>query len=377
MNIGSWRAQANCALDATPAGRHLRRMNRRRALGLSTIGAPLAALGALTLRPARNPYYDGPESVHFDGLRFHLGENTRDKSRSDLLKWRFQGDPAKWPKSFPSPHRDAPPARVEGDRLRVSYVGHASVLIQTHGVNLLIDPVWSERASPFTFAGPRRVNAPGVALEDVPQLDAVLVSHNHYDHLDIETLSALARGQAKRFLTPLGNDVIMRERDSTIGAEAYDWGARVEVGRGVFVNFEPCYHWSARGLFDRRMALWAAFVIETPSGAIYHIADTGLGDGEIFRRMRAKYGGFRLAILPIGAYAPRWFMRDQHVDPDESLQIMQMVGAERALAHHWGTFQLTDEPIEEPPERLAAALARENMTTDRFAAIRPGQTLDL
>jgi L-ascorbate metabolism protein UlaG (beta-lactamase superfamily) len=351
-------------------------MNRRRALSLSLLGLPVAALGVAQYRSHSNPYYDGPESGHFDGLRFHLGPNTREKTRMDLLAWRFGGGRAEWPDAFPSPHRDAPPARVAGDGLRVSYVGHASVLIQTHGVNLLVDPVWSERASPVAFAGPKRVNEPGVAFEDLPPIDAVLVSHNHYDHLDVATLSALAGGRAKRFITPLGNDAIMRDYDPAIRAEAYDWGARVEVGRGVFVRFEPCYHWSARGVLDRRMALWAAFVIETPSGAIYHVADTGFGDGAFFNQMRAKYGGFRLAILPIGAYAPRWFMRDQHVDPDEALQIMQIVGAERAMAHHWGTFQLTDEPIDEPPQKLRVALDRRGVAHDRFAIVRPGQVLE-
>ncbi|MBX9759806.1 MAG: MBL fold metallo-hydrolase [Beijerinckiaceae bacterium] len=352
-------------------------MNRRRALSLSLVGLPVAALGAVGLRSQRNPYYEGPENGHFDGLRFHLGPDTRDTSRLDLLRWQFAGGKAEWPQSVPSAHRDAPPARVEGAALRISYVGHASVLIQTHGVNLLIDPVWSERASPVAFAGPKRVNEPGVLMEDLPPLDAVLVSHNHYDHLDVATLSLLARGKAKRFITPLGNEAIMREHDPAIAAEAYDWGARVEVGRGVFVHFEPCYHWSARGVLDRRMALWSAFVIETPSGNIYQVGDTGFADGAHFKRTREKHGGFKFAILPIGAYAPRWIMRDQHVDPAESLQIMQILGAPRAMAHHWGTFQLTDEPMEEPPELLRAALARENIAPDAFAAIRPGQTLDV
>ncbi len=363
-------------LDEVRLAPHLHRMNRRRALFGSLVGLPVAALGAVGIRSQRNPYYEGPESGHFDGLRFHLGPNTRDKSQRDLLAWRFGGEAAQWPASFPSLQRDTPPPRVDGDALRVSYVGHASVLIQTHGVNLLIDPVWAERASPVTFAGPKRVNDPGILLDDLPSLDAVLVTHNHYDHLDVATLSSLARGKAKRFITPLGNDSIMSDYDAAIRAEAHDWGARIEVGRGVFVNFAPCYHWSARGVLDRRMALWTAFVIETPSGNIYHVGDTGFGDGAFFKQMNDTYGRFRLAILPIGAYAPRWFMRDQHVDPEESLQIMQIVGADRAMAHHWGTFQLTDEPIEEPPQKLRAALDRAGVTHDRFAVIRPGQALE-
>ena len=350
-------------------------MNRRRLLSL--LGVPvIAGAGYAGYRRVRNPYYDGPVSDHYDGLRFRVPGVTREKSLADLVRWRFGGDKQPWPERFPSPFSDKPPARVEGGDLRVSYIGHASVLLQTHGLNILIDPVWSQRASPFGFTGPKRVNDPGVALKDLPPLDAVLVSHNHYDHLDMATLSALAGNPRTRFLTPLGNDAIMRDGDAAIRAQAYDWSTRVEIGAGVFVHFEPAYHWSARGLFDRRMALWCAFVIETPSGKIYHVADTGFADGAIFRQMRDKYGGFRLAILPIGAYEPRWFMREQHINPDEAVAILQLCGAERAMAHHWGTFQLTDEAIGEPPQRLAQALLKNAIAPERFQVKRPGEVLE-
>ena len=302
------------------------------------VAAPLCLVNMV-----HNPYYNGPKSDHFDGERFFIRGITRDKAPGDLLRWRMQGARKPWPKYAPSPFHDHPPARVDGSTLRVSYVGHATVLLQTRGLNIVIDPVWSERASPVRWAGPRRVNAPGIALENLPRLDAVLVSHNHYDHLDLATLSRLAKAHAPRVIVPLGNDVIMRRHDRNIDAEAYDWGARIPLNGAVAVHLEPAYHWSARGLRDRRMALWCAFVIETPDGAIYYIADTGWGDGAIFSNIRQKYADVRLAILPIGAYEPRWFMRDQHVNPEESLRIFQLCGARQALAHHWGTFQLTDD----------------------------------
>lgn len=323
----------------------------------------------------KNPYYSGPLSEHFDGLRFIPPGGARDKTRADLLKWQWgaRTRPA-WPKNFPAPERDTPPARVNGADIRVSYIGHASMLIQTHGINLLVDPVWAERASPFRFAGPRRVNAPGMRFDDLPPLDAILVSHNHYDHMDAATLKLLAIARPCPVLTPLGNDTILRAIDARIDARAFDWGARADIGP-LRIHFEPALHWSARGLNDRRMALWCAFLIETPSANIYHVADTAFGDGAIFHALREKHTRVDLAILPIGAYAPRWFMRAQHVDPDESLAIFQIVGAECALAHHWGTFRLTDEPILEPVEKLAAALARENIAPERFATKRPGQKL--
>ncbi len=203
----------------------------------------------------------------------------------------------------------------------------------------------------------------------------MLVTHNHYDHLDIATLSQLARLRPSRILTPLGNDTIMRAANPALQAEAYDWGARVVISKEVSVGFEPAYHWSARGLSDRRMALWASFAIKTPAGTIYHIGDTAYGDGALFKQARRDHPDIRLAIIPIGAYAPVWFMADQHICPEQSVSIFRDLGAAQALAHHWGTFRLTDEPIEEPPQRLAAALAREGVAAEKFVVKRPGEFL--
>ena len=324
-----------------------------------------------------NVYYAGPQSDHFDGTRFFLpGGRTIDKSRADLLRWQFgeRNRPA-WPRHFPAGATDRPPHRVDGARLRVTHVGHASFLIQTQGVNLLVDPVWSERASPFRRIGPKRVNPPGIALDDLPPLDAILLSHNHYDHLDAITLSQLATSRPCPVLTPLGNDTILREIDKRIAARAFDWGDVAEVGP-LRVHFEPAQHWSARGLRDRRMALWCAFVIETAAGKIYHIADTGYGDGELFRDLFRRHGRMRLAHIPIGAYEPRWFMRDQHVDPEEAVRIFQDIDAQQAIGHHWGTFRLTDEAIDEPAKRLAIALERAGIAPERFRASRPGEVFD-
>jgi L-ascorbate metabolism protein UlaG (beta-lactamase superfamily) len=321
----------------------------------------------------KNPYYRGPVSDHFDGTRFFYPGHPTDRSRLDLVRWKFGGGPRPpWPEKFAG-FRDMPPQRVEGAALRVSFVGHASVLIQTQGANILVDPIWAERASPLARFGPKRVNAPGVALDELPPLDAVLVTHAHYDHLDLATLSHLARARPCRVITPLGNDAIMRARDASIRAEAYDWGERVGIAPGVAVHVEPSLHWSARTLRDRRMALWGAFVIETPSGKIFHAGDTGYGDGTLFRELFLKYHGFRLANLPIGAYEPRWFMKNQHVDPEEAVRILEDVGAAYALAMHWGTFRLTDEAIDEPVKRLKVALERAGIAPERFQVKRPGE----
>jgi L-ascorbate metabolism protein UlaG (beta-lactamase superfamily) len=322
-------------------------------------------------------YYSGPVSDHFDGERFYDRRGVAPRNQGDLLRWLadryWRGTKAKWPAWAPSPYADRPPDRVEGAAWRLSYVGHASWLIQTAGLIILIDPVWSQRASPFRFVGPRRVNDPGIAFTDLPPVDAVLVSHAHYDHLDVGTLSRLVAAHRPRVVTPLGNDAIMRYHDPAIAAEAYDWHEPVDIGTGITVTLAPTRHWSARNLSDRNMSLWASFVIAAPGGRIYVVADSGYGDGEHFHSARERHGPFRLAVLPIGAYEPRWFMRDQHMNPSEAVQAFVDCGAERALAHHYGTFQLTDEAIDAPLIALAHALSVAGILAERFRALQPGE----
>jgi L-ascorbate metabolism protein UlaG (beta-lactamase superfamily) len=322
--------------------------------------------------------YPGPLSDHFDGTRFFDPHGAAPKGFGAILRWQFgQRQRSRWPDRVPSPYSDIPPQRVSGGRARFSFVGHASWLIQTADLNILIDPVWSERASPVAFAGPKRVNDPGIPFDRLPPIDVVLVSHGHYDHLDLATLAKLAAKFAPRVVTPLGNEVTMRARNAAIRAEAYDWHQRVEIGGGVAVHLVPTRHWSARGVFDRNKALWASFVIETPAGAIYAVGDSGYGDGGHFRRVREVHGAPRVALLPIGAYEPRWFMRDQHMNPEDAVKALADCGAAMALAHHHGTFQLTDEAIDAPVNDLATALDAAGVARDRFVALKPGQVFEL
>jgi L-ascorbate metabolism protein UlaG (beta-lactamase superfamily) len=323
------------------------------------------------------PTYQGPVSDHFNGTHFHDPDGVPPKQLGDVLRWQRSRKPAKWPAWHPSPHSDTPPQRVIGKAMRFSFVGHASWLIQTGGLNILADPVWSERASPFKFAGPKRVNDPGIAFDALPPIDVALVSHGHYDHLDLATLSRLAVAHAPRVITPLGNDLTMRAHHRSIRAEAFDWGDRVDLGSGIAANLVPTRHWSARGLFDRNKALWASFVLETPAGKIYVVGDSGYGNGSHFRRVREQHGHLRVALLPIGAYEPRWFMRDQHMNPEDAVKALADCGAEQALAHHHGTFQLTDEPIDAPATALHAALETAGVPHEKFVALKPGQVFEL
>ena len=324
-----------------------------------------------------NPYYSGPVSNHFDGSRFFNPGGAPPKGFSQLIKWQAGGGKAKWPERAESPFPTArPDARINGSDIRVTMAGHASLLIQTGGLNILTDPVWSQRASPFSFAGPKRVTAPGIVFEDLPKIDVVLLTHNHYDHLDLVTLARLRQAHDPLVITPLGNDTIIKEYQPSMRVVTGDWEETRSHG-GLAFHFEPCHHWSARGMGDRSMALWAAFVIEGPGGRIFHIGDTGFDGGKPYQSVARRHGDIRLAILPVGAYEPRWFMRDQHQNPEEAVEGFVISGARHAIGHHWGTFQLTNEARGDPPADLQKALDAKGIARERFRALHPGEVFDV
>lgn len=250
-------------------------------------------------------------------------------------------------------------------------VGHATLLIQAAGKNYLTDPVWSERASPLRWAGPKRVTAPAIAFEDLPPVDAVLLSHNHYDHLDLDTLARLQARDAPPVVTPLGNDSIVHSQVPDAQVLTGDWGAQFHLD-GASVTVVPANHWSSRSLSDRRMALWGGFMLRSTAGLVYFAGDTGYGTGSVFRDLKTNFGAPDLALLPIGAYAPRWFMAPQHCDPHEAVEIFSDLGARAALGIHWGTFQLTDEPREEPAQLLERAVSERGLDPGAFMAAQPG-----
>jgi L-ascorbate metabolism protein UlaG (beta-lactamase superfamily) len=352
-----------------------------RALGT----AILFLLVALCFAPALVPpfldriYYKGPVSGHFDGRRFFNPED-RNQPPTSINPSRFANrmmnarqERATWPASVPV-RPTIPPRRVEGGRMLATWVGHATVLVQTAGLNILTDPIWSERASPFSFVGPKRVRAPGIAFEDLPKIDLVVVSHNHYDHMDLAALKRLWLRDRPLIVTSLGNDTILRR--AGIEAVAMDWSGTKDLGRGNSVTVERVHHWGSRWGTDRNRALWSGFTVATPGGKIFFAGDTGYGGG-LWASEAGKHGPYRFAILPIGAYLPRDVMRGNHVDPDEAVDTFQRLGAAHALGMHWGTFQLTFEPIGDPPKRLAAALKARGIPADRFVATDVGHTIEV
>jgi L-ascorbate metabolism protein UlaG (beta-lactamase superfamily) len=349
--------------------------SRRRVLkALGGVAAAGAGGWGLTTAARGNAYYSGPVSDHFDGTRFFNPGGIEPRGGLDFLRWQLFERRASWPSQLPSPFLpDRPPAGVAGDAVRIVHVGHASFLVQARGINILIDPVWAERASPFAFAGPKRVNPPGIAFDDLPRIHVVLVTHNHYDHMDAGTIGLLRERFAPRVVAPLGNDAVLRAAIPELAVEAVDWGDTVELGDDAVVHVEPSQHWSARGVSDRGHALWASFVLQAGARKVYCVGDTGFGDGATFRRVRERHPGLAVALLPIGAYEPRWFMSGSHMNPDDAVQALELCGAAQALGHHWGTFRLTNEAAEQPALDLAAALAVRGLPPERFAALRPGE----
>ncbi|MBY0330305.1 MAG: MBL fold metallo-hydrolase [Acetobacteraceae bacterium] len=316
----------------------------------------------------------GPVSDHFDGARFFNPGGAAPRSLLDVARWQAGRGNDDWPDAFPSPFSpDRPQQRVTGHALRVSFVGHATFLLQGAGLNILTDPVWSERVSPFSFVGPRRVNPPGIAFDDLPPIDVVLVSHGHYDHLDVETLTRLWRRDRPRIIAPLGHTATICGQDADVDVTTADWGDAVPLGNGVEAVLEQVHHWTARGIMDRNRALWCGFVLRGLGDGVFFAGDTGFDEGRPFRRVAERHGPLGLALLPIGAYEPRWFMADQHMNPADAVRGFGLLGARQALGFHWGTFRLTDEGVEQPLADLGAALADEGVDSARFIAARPGQ----
>lgn len=320
----------------------------------------LLIIGITFIQNAAAQPVHGQSSDHFDGKRFRNLDEGGDHGFFDLLRWqtgRLFKKRGAWSSYKNYPAAVAPPVRVDGGNLRVTFVGHATMLIQVGGVNILTDPVWSKRVSPLSFVGPKRVRPPGIRFEDLPPIHAVLISHNHYDHLDVPTLKRLAEAHQPRIFVGLGNNKLLKAKKIS-GATELDWWQSSELANGVRITSVPARHWSGRGIGDRNQTLWGGYVVESSAGTVYFAGDTGFGIH--FERIAERFPVIRLALLPIGAHLPRWFMQANHMSPEDAVRAHQVLRPKTSLGIHFGTFPLADEGERQPVEELRQALFRTN-----------------
>jgi L-ascorbate metabolism protein UlaG (beta-lactamase superfamily) len=321
----------------------------------------------------RNPYYDPALPHHtLQGFR-NLEPSTR--APGDLQRWRQQ----RRQQGLPQPPAAGYPAflrqwwqraEIAGSAPACWWLGHASVLLRVGGLTVITDPVLSMRASPLPFAGPKRRTPPPLTVAELPPIDAVLISHSHYDHLDRASVRALARRFPQaQFLVPLGLKRWL-QRQGVRQVSELDWWQSANVGQAEFTCV-PAQHWSARTLWDRNRTLWGGWVMRQRDFSFYFAGDTAYSAhlAEIGRRL----GPFDLAALPIGAYAPRWFMQSMHCDPAQAVQLHRELGCRRSLAIHWGAFELADESLDEPPQLLAQALREQAVAATDFRLLRIGE----
>ncbi len=346
-------------------------VSRRRFLQLAA--ASLLALGPSARARAQSagakpPY---PVSDHFDGRRFLNPSGNNPRGLRALLRWQLGRRQPPWPAQVEVTARPELPAALGPGECAVTFVNHVTFLLQFQGLNILTDPVWSERVSPVAFAGPKRVHAPGVPFADLPRIDLVLVSHNHYDHMDVDTLRRLHAAHRPVVVTTLGNRPFLA-REGVPDAVELDWWQAHEPRPGVKVTITPAQHFAARGLTDRFQTLWGGYAIETPAGRLWFAGDSGYFDG--FKEIGRRLGPFDLAFIPIGAYEPRWFMEPVHCTPAEALRIHRDVRARRSLAMHFGCFPLADDGIDQPVRDLEAARPASGVGAEEFAVPVVGET---
>jgi L-ascorbate metabolism protein UlaG (beta-lactamase superfamily) len=315
-----------------------------------------------------------PVSDHCDGQTFHNVFDRAEKTLRDVWRWRRTATPVPWPEWVEDPPQP-PPTRLGPGRIGATFIGHASFLLQLGGRCVLLDPVWSPRASPLRFAGPKRVRAPGQALAALPGCDLLLVSHNHYDHLDLATLRQIRHRWQPPAATGLGNAQHLAKAGIT-GARELDWWETVELA-GLRLTYVPAQHFSARTPFDRNRSLWGGFVLQAADGAtVYFAADSGWCPH--FAEIAARFPRIDLALLPIGAYEPRLFMRTQHMDPEEAVEAHRVLRPRQSIGMHFGTFAgLTDEAIDAPERWLAEARARQGVAAEAFRTLAFGATLEM
>ena len=301
----------------------------------------------------------------------NTNEEAAGKSFRDFLKWTFTN---KKPELVAIDSSDEWKELDSGSTDYMVWIGHATYLINKDNLTILTDPVFSKRASPVRFAGPKRLIPPAVPIDKLPKIDVITVSHNHYDHLDLRSLKKIYKANPNAiFLVPKG-DKRRLERRGIENVIEFLWWEEIEI-KGSKFTFTPVQHWSARGIADRNKSLWGGWFMNLKTEIIYHAGDTGYSKD--FIETKKRLGSPSISLIPVGAYAPRWFMKTNHVNPPEAIQIAIDLESERNFGMHWGTFQLTDEEILEPPKLLKESLRDQGLPDNFFNILRPGQIVEL
>ncbi len=309
-----------------------------------------------------------PVTNHFNNKKYY-NPNFNKRGIRQLLYWLWNRQVTPWPSREIKPQK-VRNQRVFSEELWVTFINHSTVLIQLDGWNILTDPIWSERASPFSKLGPKRVYSPGIAFDDLPPIDLVFISHNHYDHLDLATLKRLDESHHPKVYIPKGNRALL-ESIGLKKVEELDWWESVLLSSQHQLFCVPAQHFSGRGLFDRDKTLWAGFVLKGPSGMVYFAGDTGYGPH--FKEIREYLGSPMLSLLPIGAFKPEWFMKPIHMSPKDAVQAHIDLASEKSVAIHFGTFQLGDEDLQEAPKELERELIDQMLSSDQFWVLEPGE----
>lgn len=345
------------------------------------LNQPLLLAMALSSALAVAACKDGHSAAGADAPAHHTATGFQNRylnvphGLGGLLRWRWDRIGLDVPHvDFPLAQNNPTFLRANRSQATLTWVGHATFLIQLSGLNILTDPHFTPRASPFSFAGPERWAPPGLSLDELPDIDLVVISHDHYDHLDKGSVQALAAqaGGAPQFFVPLGIKAHLVDFGVAPGkVTELDWWEQREFGSAT-IAATPVQHFSGRWIDDRNATLWAGWMIQAGGRQVFFAGDTGYSPD--FRDIHARYGAVDLALIPIGAYQPRWFMKPVHVNPAEAVQIHQDLQARYSVGMHWGTFNLTDEPMDEPPRALAAARNAVGVSAERFFVVQHGET---
>lgn len=306
--------------------------------------------------------YSGPKSDHFDGKNFKNLTGIPANGLAEVFKYITTRNPEPWQRNYETFVREEPLPISDGNDVHVTFVNHSTFIIQYEGMTILTDPVWSQRCSPVQFVGPARFRPPGVRYSDIAHVDLVVISHNHYDHLDKISIQNIIKDHNPKFIVPLGLDHLIRKWGAT-QIEVLDWWQTSKTG-GLNIQAVPANHFTSRGTFDRDQTLWCGYILEKKGHKIYFAGDTGYG--EVFKEIGQREGPIDVSLIPIGAYLPRWFMSPIHVSPKESVLIHQDVKSQHSIGMHFGTFALADDGPNRPIADLAIEKSNRSIAEDEF-----------